>query len=148
MIDLLYNIAAHLSNVEEICGPAFRKIHAIFEHSFQQLKSCGVELHFFAHGPVYNHDVPTWTSKESANYSARIALIDVVNANVPIDEIKKLETPAGATSSTYDLLTICEKYGTVHVPLSSKYVVDVVKFSNENQNVLAIVAIQSIGNSA
>lgn len=138
MIDLLYNVALNLSNAEVICGPAYRKIHTIFDDRFQQLKSFDVELHFFAHGPAYSKDFETWTRKESEKYLDSIAVIDKIDSNVPIEKIKKLEKPPGATTSTYDLLAICKKYGTVHVSLNSKYIADVVKYSNSH-NVLAIV---------
>lgn len=139
MIDILFNVIHNLSSKEIICGPAFQKIHQLFDNRFQQLQNTGAELHFFVNGPAYSHDFETWKKKESENYSAGIAVIDKIDSNVPIDEIEIIDHPSGAINSMYHVLNVCQKYGIVHVSMNPKHTVDVVKYSNEN-DALAIVS--------
>lgn len=139
MVDILYNVFIHLSATEILCGPAFRKIHKIFDSNFNQLaKIPGVELHFFVNEPSYHKESGTWASKEAEQYSNRIALIDKIDSNVAIEEMESMDLQPGATASMADLLTICETYGTVHYCMNSKYVADVVHYANQ-KNATAIV---------
>lgn len=139
VIDILYNISLNLKKVEVICGVAHRRVHEIFDKSFQELKNLGVDLHFFIDGPTPNYDLETWISKQTIRYNDNITVIDAIDSNVPIVNIKEMEKRPGATSPLIDLRKICEKYGTWHVPLTTRCVVEMVKYSNEN-NALAIIA--------
>lgn len=137
-MDILYNIYIALSPTEKIYGPAFRRIHKIFDQNFQQLYNAGVVLHFFANDPAYYKDFEMWSRKESEQYSSRIAVIDEIDSTGGIDRIKQFKKEPGATAPMLDLLKICEKYGVVHVCSNSKYIAEVVKHSNET-NAMAIV---------
>lgn len=139
---MLYNITLSLKKVELICGPAHRKIHEIFEKCLQELKNLEVDLHFFIDGPIPNYGEETWICKQSDRYKENIALIDAIDSNIPIEEIKEMERRPGATTLLHDLRIICEKYGTWHVALHSRCIVDIVKYSNEND------AFAIIGNSS
>ncbi|KAJ6644551.1 hypothetical protein Bhyg_09520, partial [Pseudolycoriella hygida] len=137
LIDVLYNIMQHLSTVETICGPAFKQIHEIFVDRFEALKKSGAELHFFSIGPSYNNDLETWTQRQSEKYLTNIKIIDKIDANVPLEEIKDLLSSEGA-SPAEDLRAVCQMFGTLHVSLGPKYIVDVVDYANKN-NALAIL---------
>lgn len=139
MIDISYNIIANLNKTEIICGPAHRKIHDIFDKSFQQLKNYGVQLHFFIQGPTVDIDFKTWTRKQNERYSSNIAVINQIDSNIPIKEIKEMEKRPGSTTPLNDLRITCQKYGTLHVSLSRNLFVDIVKYANDT-NALAIVA--------
>lgn len=126
---------------EMLYGGRSGKYWKMLDNFFKRLSSVA-NLVFFADGPVIDMKYDTWIQRQDEKYLKYEKIIDLINSNVPIQEVvRKREYSIPSLSLYSDFLKILAKvYGTLTIAVTTECDTEIARYASLNPSVIAVMA--------